>query len=203
MTEDQELDAWREQWGRVAGPLPEIRQIQRKIKRQQLTFVLDNLLAAIGFAAGVIVMLFVRQDRGLLGPGWVDIVCVLLFVAAGYSLWAKRGTWRAESQSTRASVELWQRRVSAKIRALRVAGYAAPGVIVFGVLLFVANWATIGPELKAHPAKWALLMVNVLILPAIFFWLAWYRRRKLAELNEVNKILDEMRSSCGEVGPDK
>jgi hypothetical protein len=193
MTEDQELDAWREQWSGVAEPLPELRQIQRKIKRQQLTFVLDNLLAAIGFVAGLIVMLFVRQDRGLLGPGWVDSVCVLLFVAAGYSLWAKRGTWRAETQSTRASVELWQRRVSAKIRALRVASYAAPALIVFAALFFVANWAIIGPELKAHPAKWALLVVNVLMLPAIFFWLAWYRRRKLAELTEVNKILDEIK----------
>ena len=203
MIEDQELDAWREQWGRVAEPLPELRQIQRKIKRQQLNFVLDSLLAAIGFVASLIFLVFVRQDRGLLAPGWVDGVCVLLFVAAGYSLWAKRGTWRAETQSTRASVELWQRRVSAKIRALRVASYAAPGLIVFGALFFVANWATIGPELNAHPAKWVLLMVNVLMLPAMFFWLAWYRRRKLAELNEVNKILDEMRSSCGEVGPDK
>jgi hypothetical protein len=203
MTEDQELDTWREQWGRVGEPLPELRQIRRKIKRQQLSFVLDNLLAAIGFVASLIFMLFVRQDRSLLGTGWVDGICVLLFVAAGYGLWAKRGTWRAETQSTRASVELWQRRVSEKIRALRVAIYAAPGLIVFGALLIVANWATIGPALKAHPAKLALLMVNVLMLPAIFFWLAWYRRRKLAELNEVNKILDEMRSSCGEVGPDK
>lgn len=193
MIEDQELDAWREQWSRVAAPLPELRQIQRKIKRQQLSFVLDNLLAAIGFVASLIVMVFVRQDRSLLATGWVDGVFVLLFVAAGYSLWAKRGTWRADTQSTRTSVELWQRRVSAKIRALRVASYAAPGLIVFSALLLVANWATIGPELKAHPAKRALLMVNVLMLPAVFSWLAWYRRRKLAELNEVNKILGEMK----------
>lgn len=193
MIEDQELDTWREQWGRVAETLPELRQIQRKIKRQQLRFVLDNLLAAIGFVASLIFMVFVRQDRSLLGTGWVDGICVLLFLAAGYSLWAKRGTWRAEIQSTRASVELWQRRVSAKIRVLHVATYAAPGLIVFGALLLVANWTTVGPELNAHPAKWALLMVNVLILPAIFSWLAWYRRRKLAELNEVRKILDEMK----------
>lgn len=201
MIEDQELDAWREQWGGVAGPLPDLRQIQRKIKRQQLNFVLDNLLAAVGFVASLIVMVFARQG-GLLGTGWLDGVCVLLFLAAGYGLWAKRGTWRAETQSTLASVELWQRRVSAKIRAIRVASYATPGLIVFAALLLVANWAAIGPELKAHPAKLALLMVNVLMLPAIFFWLAWYRRRKLAELNEVNKILDEMRSSWGEDGPD-
>ncbi len=192
MIEDQELDTWREQWGGVAEPLPDLRQIQRKIKRQQLSFVLENLLAAIGFVASLISVMFVRQDPAPLGTGWVDAVCVVLFLAAGYSLWAKRGTWRAETQSTRASVELWQRRVSAKIRALRVTSYVAPGLIVFSALLLVANWSTIGPELKAHPAKWALLIVNALMQPPIFFWLAWYRRRKLAELKEVNEILDEI-----------
>jgi hypothetical protein len=193
MIEDQELDTWRQQWGGVAEPLPELRQIQRKIKRQQLIFVLENLLAAIGFAASVIFMMFVRQERTLLATGWVDAICVLLFVAAGYGLWSKRGTWRAETQSTRASVELWQRRVSAKIRVLRLVSYATPGLIVFSALFFVANWTTIGPELNAHPAKRALLMVNILMLPAMFFWLAWYRRRKLAELNEIHKILDDVR----------
>jgi hypothetical protein len=193
MMEDQELNAWREQWGGLAEPLPDLRQIQRKIKRQQLIFVLENLLAAILFGATLIFLMFVRQDPAPLGTGWVDSICVLLFVAGGYSLWIKRGTWRAETQSTRASVELWQRRVRTKILALRVASYATPGLIVFSALLLAANWATVGPELKAHPAKRALLILNVLMLPAIFSWLAWYRRRKLGELNQVNKILDEMR----------
>jgi hypothetical protein len=193
MMKDHELNAWREQWGGLAEPVPELRQIQRKIKRQQLSFVLETLLAAIAFVASFIFLMFVRQDRTLLATGWVDAVCLLLFVAAAYGLWAKRGTWRADTQSTRASVELWQRRVSAKIRGLRVASYATPGLIVFAALLLVANWANIGPELKAHPAKRVLLTVNVLLLPAVFFWLGWYRRRNLAELNEINKILDEMR----------
>jgi hypothetical protein len=193
MMKDQELDTWREQWGAVGEPLPELGQIQRKIKRQQLSFVLENLLAAIAFVASLIFLMFVRQDRTLLATGWVDAVSLLLFVAAAYSLWAKRGTWRADTQSTRASVELWQRRVNAKIRALRVARYATPGLIVFAALLLVANWASVGAELKAHPAKRMLLTANVLMLPPVFFWLAWYRRRKMAELSEINKILDEMR----------
>jgi hypothetical protein len=28
--------------------------------------------------------------------------------------------------------------------------------------------------------------------PVIWYWAAWLRRRKLAELNEVKEILDEM-----------
>jgi hypothetical protein len=33
----------------------------------------------------------------------------------------------------------------------------------------------------------------LLIVPAVLFWLAWYRRRKLAELNEVKMLLDEIK----------
>ena len=69
MIEDQELDTWREQWGGVAEPLPDLRQIQRKIKRQQMSFVLENLLAAVGFVASLISLMFIRQDPAPLGTG--------------------------------------------------------------------------------------------------------------------------------------
>jgi hypothetical protein len=194
MIEDIELDRWREQWSGVAEGLPELRQIQRKIKRQNLRFVLDNLLAAVAFVGGLIFAVFVSQKRGLLGTGWAAGICAFLFVSMGLRLWAQRGTWRAETQSSRAFVELWQRRVIARIRSLRMAIYAAPGWIAFCALLTVANWKTIGPHFKAHPAEWlAPLAVNFSLLPVIFLCVAWYRRQKLAELNEVNKILDEMR----------
>jgi len=32
----------------------------------------------------------------------------------------------------------------------------------------------------------------VVMQPVIWYWAAWLRRRKLAELKEVKKILDEM-----------
>ena len=47
--------------------------------------------------------------------------------------------------------------------------------------------------MRAHPKDWVeLLVACVLMQPVIWYWAAWLRRRKLAELNEVKKILDEM-----------
>jgi hypothetical protein len=191
MIEDRELDTWREQWGSVAEPLPEM---QRKIKRQNLRFVFSNLLAAIGFVGGLIFAVLVWHEQSRLGTGWAVGVCILMFVCAGYRVWAQRGTWRPETQSTRAFVELWHRRVVARIRLLRMASYIVPAWIVFCALLTVVNWTTIGPDFKAHPAEWlAPLVASFLVLPVIFFWSAWYRRRKLAELDQVEKILSEMK----------
>ena len=50
-------------------------------------------------------------------------------------------------------------------------------------------------EAKRLPQDWiALLVVCVLMQPVLlWFGVAWLRRRKLAELNEVKKNLDEMK----------
>lgn len=42
-------------------------------------------------------------------------------------------------------------------------------------------------------ADWVeLLVVCVLMQPVMGYWAVWLRRRKMAELNGVKKILDEM-----------
>jgi hypothetical protein len=52
----------------------------------------------------------------------------------------------------------------------------------------------IGQDVRAHPKGWvALLVACVLMQPAMLWYgVAWLRCRKLAELNEITKILDEM-----------
>jgi hypothetical protein len=192
MIRDRELETWREQWGSFAEPLPETRQIRRKIKRQELRFILDNLLAAIALLAGLACAAFVRQQQSWLGTGWAAGICVLVFVGAACRIWFQRGTWRSEAQSTRAFLELWKRRVKAKIRALRVASYLAASWLVFCAVLGAVNWPTIGRDFKGHPADWLEgVIASVFGVPLIFFWMVWRRRRTLAELNEVEKILDE------------
>lgn len=56
------------------------------------------------------------------------------------------------------------------------------------------NWSIIGQDFRAHPKAWiALLVVCVLMQPVLLWYgAAWLQRRKLAELNEVKQILDEM-----------
>ena len=50
----------------------------------------------------------------------------------------------------------------------------------------------------AHPiACLALMLVIVIMLPVIWFGLMWLRRHKVAELNEVTKLLEEMETRNG------
>jgi hypothetical protein len=194
MIEDYELDLWRKQWRTVAGPSPDFqRKIQRRIKLQDRRFLLGNVLTAVAFPGILIFALFVRHQANSLGTGWATAICMLLLVSAGYRVWAMRGTWRPDTQSTRAFVELWHRRVLARLLMLRISIYVALGWLILCAVLTVVNWATIGPEVKAHPRDWLdVLVASVVMQPVIWFWAAWLRRRKTAELNEVKAILDEM-----------
>ena len=135
-----------------------------------------------------------RHQSTWMGPGWSTGICVLVFVSIAYRIWIMRGTWRPQTQSTRAFVELWHKRVTARLRLLQISIYVSLGWIVFCAVLTAVNWATIGQDVKAHPKAWtALLVVCVLMqYPLIWWWAGWLRRRKLAELNEVKQILDEM-----------
>jgi hypothetical protein len=200
MKEDRELDLWREQWRSVAPPSPEFqRQVQNGIKVQNRRFWLGNLLAA----GGVVGMLIfassqLSQQASRLEKGQATGVCVLVFVAITCRLWFLRGTWRAETQSIRAFAELWHRRVLSQIRRIQIGIYLAIGWIVFCAALAAANWATIGFEVRAHPiACLSLILVIAIMLPVIWFWATWLRRRKIAELDEVTRLLEEMDAMNG------
>jgi Na+/melibiose symporter-like transporter len=195
MTNDRELDSWREQWSGVAEPPAEFqRKIQERIKRQDQRFVLGNLLTAIAFLGLLIFAVFMRHQSSWMGTGWATGICVLVFVSSVYRVWMLRGTWRPQTQSTRAFVELWHKRVTARIRLLRISIYLSLGWIVFCAVLTTANWANIGQDVKVHPRAWAALLVVCVLMqyPMIWYGAVWLRRRKLAELNEVRKIMDEM-----------
>lgn len=195
MIQDREFENLRQQWGNLAEPLPETRRIREKIKRQERRFILDNVLEAVLFLFGLYLAFYVKQHEYLLGTGYAAGAVIFLLISAGYRLWAQRGTWRAEAQSTSAFLQLWQRRVSAKIRILRAGIYLAAAWILACIILGIANWGTLGPNLKAHPAGWILTLVaNLFGLPALFAWAMWLRRRKIAELSEVTKILADLRA---------
>ena len=194
MIEDRELESWREQWSNVAEPPVEFqRKLQRRIKREDRRFVLGNVLTLIVFLGLLIFAVFMRHQSSWMGTGWATGICLLVFVSAGYRVWTMRGTWRPQTQSTRAFVELWHKRVVARIRLLRISVYVSLGWIIFCSALTAVNWTTIGPDVRAHPKDWVeLLVACVLMQPVIWYWAAWLHRRKVAELNEVKEILDEM-----------
>ena len=194
MIEDCELHTWREQWKNVAEPPAEFqRKVQQRIKREDRRFMLGNLATIIAFLGILIFALYIRHQSNWMGTGWATGICVLVFVSVGYRLWMLRGTWRPETQSTRAFAELWHKRAAAGIRLLRISIYVSVGWIIFCAILTAVNWTTIGRDARAHPSDWVeLLIACVVMQPVIWYWAAWLRRRKLRELNEVKEILDEM-----------
>ena len=203
MTEDGELDIWREQWSSVAEPPANFqRQVWQRIRLQDRRFVLGNLLTAVALLGILIFAVFMRHQSSWMGTGWATGICVLVFISTGYRVWVLRGTWRPQTESTRAFVELWRRRVAARIRLLRISIYVSVGWIISCAALTAANWTTIGQGIRTHPKDWVeVLVACVLMQPVIWYWAAWLRRRKLAELNEVKQILDEMDGkACSEVG---
>ena len=194
MIEDRELDTWREQWSSVAEPPAEFQsKVQQRIKSQDRRFVLGNVLTAIAFVGILLFALYMWLQSSRMGTGWATGLCLLVFVSALCRVWVLRRTWRPQTQSTRAFVELWYKRVAARIRLLQISIYVSLGWIIFCAALTAANWTTIGQDVRAHPKDWVeVLVACVLMQPVIWYWAAWLRRRKLAELNEVKQILDEM-----------
>jgi Na+/melibiose symporter-like transporter len=194
MTEDRDLDLWREQWADAAPPSADFRrQARKRIRVQDRRFLLGNLLSAVAFGGMLIFATTLSRQASWLGAGWATGVCVLVFVSVGLRLWVLRRTWRAESQSIRAFVELWRRRALARIRLLRISIYVSLGWLVCCAVLTAANWATIKLDVNAHPRDWLeVLVACVLMQPVLWLGAAWLRRRKLAELSEVEKLLREI-----------
>jgi hypothetical protein len=200
MIEDRELDAWREEWNAVAesgSGLPHDfqRMVRQRIARQERLFVWGNVLTGIVFLGMLIFAWYLTQQARWIGTGWATGVCVLVFAAIGIRIWILRQTWRPEAQSTRAFVELWRARAAARIRLLRASIRLSIGWLILCAALTVANWGSIEPDVKAHPQEWlALLAVCVIMQPVLWFGASWLRRRKLAELNQVETILTQMKN---------
>ncbi len=194
MIEDRELESWREQWAAVAGPSPDLqRKVRQKIERQNRRFVVGNLATAIAFTGILIFAAFLPGQAGRLGTGWATGIVCLVIVSVAVRVWNLRGAWRAEAQSTRGFLELWRKRVEARLRLLRVSIYVSVGWLVFCAILAVVNWPLIGPDVKVRPKEWIeVLVACTLMQPVIWYWAGWLKRRKMAELNEVKRILDGM-----------
>jgi hypothetical protein len=199
MTQDRELDAWREQWSSLAEPSADFqrdfqRRVQQRIKREDRRFMLGNIRTVIGFIGILIFAVYMRNQSSWMGTGWSTSICVLVFISAGVRIWVLRRTWRPETQSTRAFVELWYKRVAARILLLRISTYLSIGWLIFCAALMAVNWSIIWQDVGAHPKEWVALLVVCVLMQPVLLWYgtAWLRRRKLAELSEVKTILDEM-----------
>jgi hypothetical protein len=73
---------------------------------------------------------------------------------------------------TRTFVELWHKRVAARIRLLQISIYLSIGWIIFCAALTAANWTTIGQDVGAHPKSWVALLVVCMLMqiPGDLVW---------------------------------
>ena len=195
MIEGHELDGWKQQWAEAGKPSPDFQsKIRRRIARENRRFVVGNVASAIPFLGILLFAVFMRSQASWMGTGWAAGLCVLVSVLIALRLWTMRGTWRAETQSTRAFAELWRKRAQARLRLLRISIYASAGWLAFCAVLTAVNWPVIGRDVKTRPTDWIeLLVLCVVMQPVIWYWARCLRRRKQAELEEVQKILAEMK----------
>lgn len=191
MIEDRELESWRAEWRQATLPLPEI---HRKIKRQNRRFYLSLAAAAVAFVSALILSIAaVRQDPSPERIAWAVGIWVLAFGGGAYRLWNQRGTWRPATQSTRAFLDLSRKRALAKIRSVRVAFYIISAWLAFCAGIVAWRWNIFGPDIKAHPADYLLALGAVVVIMLFaFLYLAWVRRRQIADLKETECLLQEM-----------
>lgn len=191
MMEDLELKSWQAEWREGTAPLAEI---NRKLKRQSRFFFLSNLVAALAFFGGLaLTVAVVRREPSPERVAWAVGIWILAFVCAGYRLWTQRGTWRPATQSTRAFVELSQKRAIAQLRSVRLAFYLIPAWIAFCSAIVAWRWNVFSSDIRAHPADYWLALGAILLMVGLaFLYLAWVQRRKRRAAEEARRLLDEM-----------
>jgi hypothetical protein len=183
VTNDRELEEWMSDWQAATPPVPSVRGWIEKHDRR---FVRERAGAfavlAVGLLASPIIAL--SASRVELQVAWLGV----LFLYAGgvlFTVWNQRGTWRPAAQTTRAFLELLQRRALANRRALRAArwttGFSA--LVVTGI----AVW--IGPTMPAF-ATGLTTGFGVSLVPLSFF-LARRRRRYERDLEELRLLLSQ------------
>lgn len=178
---------WREQEPSQASAL----QLRQRVARQTR---LMWLAAAIEGSLVLALVPFTWWYAGdapslgrivLLASMWVINLGILAF-----SISNRRGSWQAESESVAACVELWSRRVRARVRAAR---FVRMAVLVQAAIVVLLVWFDAGPAVSLARLRSAATLAMVIVV-AYLAWAAWYERRALAELAEVaaaRRALDE------------
>lgn len=177
MTIDNELETWRQQWHSETEPLPELK---RKIKRQNLRTVAAVVAVCVCLALSTIEALRTRRSFAI---GLASGIAFSSALMGSYVWWVRRGAWKPTAQTTLAYAELSYKRAVAKARSLRFAFY----FLLIATTLFAGfmawNWK------HFHVRDGAI--VAAMVLEMLLF--QRLRRRKLQEMKETKKLIDDMK----------
>lgn len=178
---------WREQAPSEASASQVRQRVSRQTRLMWLTAAIEGslVLALVPFTW------WYAGDAPSLGR--IALLVSMWIINLGFlafSIINRRGSWQAESESVAAWVELWSRRVRARVRAARFVRLA---VMVQAALVVLLVWFDADPAVSLARLRSAATLAMVIVV-AYLAWAAWYERRALAELADVasaRRALDE------------
>jgi hypothetical protein len=179
MNIDTELETWRRAWQSEAAIAPDLRRRVERQSRWLKIAIAGDVLVTIVIGGGVIALAAraPQPDMLLLAAATWSFIAVAWAFRIGIS----RGLWSPAAMNTAAFVDLSIRRCRAQLRACRFGG----GLFVCQ-LAFCMGWiyrhSAPRPPLLAWLFGSAFNGVVWLFSLAFFGFLAWYRRKKRAEL---------------------
>ena len=167
-----------------------------RLRAERFGWLLRGLTAIeIAMCVGLVVWAGNRVWRDPSASNWTlfAICVVLLVVGEGLTLWNRRGTWRPVAHTTRGFVELGILRARRKLRTTQI----VPPFLAFELALILPwkwwqmtnseKWAERMPE-----AFWPVLGMATALSAAFLASLAWWRRRVLAELADLEALSDAL-----------
>jgi hypothetical protein len=169
---DSELETWRREWqSETAVPADLRRRVERQSRGLKIG-IAGDILVTVAIGGGVLA-LAVRVPR----PEMLLLAAATWsFIAAAWTfrLAVSRGLWSPAAITTAAFVDLSVRRCRAQLKAT-----------LFGAGLFVCEMAFCVGWIYRYSAPRSPLLVWLCaaLSLAFFAFLAWYRRKKKAELS--------------------
>ena len=189
MTEDRELELWKEEWRAETGPLP---TLKKKVRRQTLRMTVGWVVAvpATVFGLAYFARLVLRDPS----PDNIVVtafVWVAMPLAFAFFAWNQIGIWRPDAQTTRAYADLSYKRARSELRGLRVAFYVLCAEVFFlacVIWIFRVKWI-----LHASPTdRFARLVVLPVVVLGTWIFMIWYRRHKNKQLAQAKNFLEQL-----------
>jgi len=189
ITEDRELELWKEEWRGETGPLP---TLKKKVRRQTLWMTVAWVVAVPASVMGLAYFArLVMRDPSPDNIVVTSFVWVGMPLAIAFSVWNQIGTWRPDAQTTRAYAELSYKRALSELRGLRFALYVLYVEVFFlacVIWIFRVKWI-----LHASPTdRFARLVVLPVVVLGTWIFMIWLRRRRTKRLAEAKSFLEQL-----------
>lgn len=190
MNMDLELAEWRTDWLAHGAPDAKLLRldlrllVDRKRRRMRLA-----LFGQFGYGAALLAFSawFASRRPTLEWILWAAVLWAATFVAAGFTIWNKAGTWRAMQESNAAFLELSRRRCLRELRAVHIGRWS-----LAAQLAIVAPWLSWDFIIHRLPLGPYLFGISVTVLVAAVYLTSFAarERRILRDLEYLNQAFE-------------